>query len=336
MSERELLPIDYGFNRVTGQPFRQVNLLGGSVKTKKGEKWRVDTKVLYMLPAQKCRELVQKPTGMLILKRIVALSMEVPWLPTTSEESLLEKAFVWNACTHADKCKEDCLATTSGHLSLDDNQMFMLAKTLLFLAFPHAFEDQLHLEIERHGDDVYRRNQRAKQRGCRLPKWEAAVRLNGGADIEWSKDLYTRHRDVIYYDYTKVESRMTAYLGGSTYPENYYLTFSWGSSNDRAVARVLLGGGNVAVVVRDPGLRGLYKTDGVRVGDRTVRVPEGTEDTPHYGDVSDIRYRDPQGSLIFLSPKGPVAKKDRTTGFVKRDVVEISGRLASSLDRREG
>lgn len=285
------LPIDFGFNRVTGQPFRLCNLLGTSTKVVKGKKLRVDTKVLYLLPAKTTGALVQTETGRKILD-VVAKETKV------DPEYLFQKALWWNACTHADTCKDNCLAKTSGHLAMDDNQMFMLAKTLLFLADKKWFLFQLSYEVLKHRSQVTRRS---KREGV---EWTQAIRLNGGTDIRWPKEFFENLPDTQFYDYTKVEDRMY-----EDWPSNYHLTFSWGSANDKAVSRVLDAGHNVAVCVRhERGQR-----------DHHLRWQNG--------DTTDARFLDLKGGwLITLAPKGPVAKKD-TTGFVKQSMGEVKCRL---------
>mgnify|MGYP003109314030 CR=1 FL=1 len=285
------LPIDFGFNRVTGQPFRLCNLLGTSTKVVKGKKLRVDTKVLYLLPAKTTGELVQTETGRKILN---VVSKETNVDPVY----LLHKAIEWNACIHADKCKDNCLATTSGHLAMDDNQMFMLAKTLLFLADKEGFLVQLYGEVLKHERQVRRRS---KREGV---EWTQAVRLNGGTDIRWPMEFFQSLPRTQFYDYTKVEQRMY-----EDWPSNYHLTFSWGSANDKAVSRVLDAGHNVAVCVKH------------EVGQRDYRLRYQN------GDATDARFLDLKGGwLITLTPKGPVAKKD-TTGFVKQSMGEVKCRL---------
>ena len=285
------LPIDFGFNRVTGQPFRLCNLLGTSTKVVKGKKLRVDTKVLYLLPAKTTGALVQTETGRKILN---VVSKETNVDPVY----LLHKAIEWNACIHADKCKDNCLATTSGHLAMDDNQMFMLAKTLLFLADKEGFLVQLYGEVLKYERQVRRRS---KREGV---EWTQAVRLNGGTDIRWPMEFFQSLPRTQFYDYTKVEQRMY-----EDWPSNYHLTFSWGSANDKAVSRVLDAGHNVAVCVKH------------EVGQRDYRLRYQN------GDATDARFLDLKGGwLITLTPKGPVAKKD-TTGFVKQSMGEVKCRL---------
>lgn len=290
------LPIDFGFDRVTGQPFRLCNLLGTSTKVVKGKKLRVDTKVLYLLPAKTTGALVVTRTGRKILD-VVASETNV------DQEDLLQRAMRWNACTHADKCKDNCLATTSGHLAMDDNQMFMLAKTLLFLADKEGFLHLLHAEVLKHESQVLRRSQREGV------EWIQAVRLNGGTDIAWPKRFFNSLPRTQFYDYTKVEDRMH-----EDWPSNYHLTFSWGSANDKAVARVIGAGHNVAVCVRHE----------LGQPDHHLRWSSGDE--------TDARFLDKKGGwLVTLTPKGPVAKKD-TTGFVKQSMGEVKCRLESQME----
>ena len=125
------------------------------------------------------------------------------------------------------------------------------------------------------------------------------VRLNGTSDVPWEKvkdedgkTLMEKHWDVQFYDYTKNPNRMKDYLKGKM-PSNYHLTFSRSESNQAQADEILKLGGNVAVV---------YKT------------PPAPSDKVVNGDLSDLRFTDPDGVIVALKAKGK-AKKD-TSGFV--------------------
>jgi len=286
------------FNRVTGQPFRLVNLLGESKKTVKGLTKKYLTRVLYMLPAKTAAGLVDSPEGQAIVKAVSdKFKIRHEWLTERVREH--------NACPSADKCKYDCLAKTSGHLAMTDNQLFMFAKTCLYLSNPHWFADQLDKEITFLTAQVERKAKKESE------VWRGAVRLNGGTDLHWEENatahLFGQHPTIAFYDYTKIEERMQDYLCG-LFPANYSLTFSAGSSNDRAVARVFNRGGNVAVVLHDR-------------SDATEWCIDGDE--------NDLRFRDKVGCWVLLSPKGWVAKRNRTYGFIRKNFREQEVRMAA-------
>lgn len=131
------------------------------------------------------------------------------------------------------------------------------------------------------------------------------LRLNGTSDLPWesmktpdeSISLMKLFPSVLFYDYTKSESRMIHSLTDPTWPKNYHLTFSRSELNDEAVTRILDQGGNVAIVTR-----GLAKL---------------SSHPTQSGDEHDLRFLDAKhalGSFITLTPKGK-ARKD-TSGFV--------------------
>jgi hypothetical protein len=123
-----------------------------------------------------------------------------------------------------------------------------------------------------------------------------AVRLNGTSDLSWEKmpkfsSLFAQFPNVQFYDYTKDHRRAVCNAQGM-HPANYHLTYSASerdTDDDILCMRQL--GISVAIVTR-------------ALASCTVN-----------GDLHDLRFLDPPGSLIALSPKG-LAKRD-TTGFVR-------------------
>jgi hypothetical protein len=127
-----------------------------------------------------------------------------------------------------------------------------------------------------------------------------AIRLNGTSDLPWErvrlngKSLMEMFPAVQFYDYTKSERRMFDFLLGKM-PANYHMTFSRSENNEASCARVLALKGNVAAVFSKLPKRFL----GVLVVS---------------GDDSDLRFLDPAGVVVGLTPKGKAKKS--TGGFV--------------------
>lgn len=126
------------------------------------------------------------------------------------------------------------------------------------------------------------------------------IRLNGTSDIRW--ELYTVIRDGVsfpsifeafpqiqFYDYTKLSNRRNLL-------DNYHLTFSLSENNDVDAIKCLKRDINVAGVFRE--------------------FPKEWNGFPTInGDEDDLRFLDPVGVVVVLTPKGK-AKKDMS-GFVR-------------------
>lgn len=135
------------------------------------------------------------------------------------------------------------------------------------------------------------------------------IRLNGTSDLSWESlsTLIQDNPEVIFYDYTKVFSRMKKFLNGEM-PKNYHLTFSMSEINFDKCLEVLKMGGNVAMV---------FDAKGVKKRDR--KFPSqlfGYKIVD--GDKHDLRFLDDShqkniGKIIGLWAKGK-ARKD-TSGF---------------------
>ncbi len=165
-----------------------------------------------------------------------------------------------------------------------------IARTLQYFADPDAFLAQLVREIQAH------------VRSAARHKLIPAVRLNGTSDIRWEDvrlanglTVMESFPDVIFYDYTKHPVR-------GPLPDNYSLTFSYSGHNLSDALRILQGGGNVAVVF-------------------ATRKGQALPDTWHGfpvtdADLTDLRFRDPKGTVAGLRAKGK-AKKLPTGGFIQ-------------------
>lgn len=197
-----------------------------------------------------------------------------------------------NICPKASKaCIFGCL-NTSGLGKFDNVQQARINKTNYLLSNRSEFISQLLKELEAL--------QRKAAKGTNI-----CVRLNGTSDLDFPKliqatagiDIFTAFPNIIFYDYTKVLSRLTKYANS-----RYHLTFSRSESNEHEVQTALNMGVNVAKVYN--------------------KIPNGEVTLTDYtdvfnGDESDLRFLDPKrprGIYIGLKAKGR-AKKD-TSGFV--------------------
>lgn len=146
--------------------------------------------------------------------------------------------------------------------------------------------------IARLSREISAGKRRAERLGLKF-----AVRLNGTSDLLWERfaaSLFEDHRDVQFYDYTKVPGRVT--------PANYHLTFSLAEDNGPAALQELARGLSIAVVFRD-------KATVARA------IAEGFADTPVVnGDLSDLRFLDPPQTIIGLYAKGKA--RGAVEGFV--------------------
>jgi len=196
-----------------------------------------------------------------------------------------------NLCPAASRgCRASCL-NGAGRGLFNGVQIPRLRKTLYYTLFKSDFLNHLSTEIGK-------KLKKAKKQGI-----DAAFRLNGTSDIPWESlklksglSIFETHTDAIFYDYTKVISRLSRIKG----LKNYKLTVSASESNDSDILKALKNGVNAAVVFDMIPKKYL----GFKVID---------------GDAHDFRFLDPtsrRGFVVGLKAKGP-AKKDRT-GFVKR------------------
>jgi hypothetical protein len=138
------------------------------------------------------------------------------------------------------------------------------------------------------------------------------IRLNGTSDLAWEKyevvrngklyrNIFEAFERIQFYDYTKILGRKVKNI------PNYHLTFSAADGNDNDVLSAMTQGYNVAVVF------------GIKKGSPMPETYNGR--SVFNGDDSDLRFLDPQNSVIGLYAKGK-AKKD-TTGFVKYPVIML-------------
>jgi len=209
-------------------------------------------------------------------------------------------AGVGNVCSMAAiaSCWEGCL-NTAGRGALNNVQAARARKTKQYMRERAAFMAQLVEDLE--GFSAY----------CRRKGIKPCVRLNGTSDIMWEKghpvtvngmwfaSVMEAFPEVQFYDYTKIFKRVDKPL-----PGNYSLTLSYSGANPTYAAeirrRVNQRRANMAVVYRNRAI----------VEKVLAESPIAVD-----GDVTDMRFLDPQGGyVVALYAKGK-AKKD-TSGFV--------------------
>lgn len=195
-------------------------------------------------------------------------------------------------------CTAACL-NTSGRGKFESTQLARIRKTRWYFSNRNAFMGALHFDLRQLVLDA----ERAGLKPC--------ARLNGTSDIAWElgqrseqeMSVIQKHSAIQFYDYTKSYSRVERSLtGDSKWPSNYRLTFSYSGDNLERCLFILKLGGNVAVIF-----------DGEKPSTwHGFQVIDG--------DLHDLRFIDPRGTVVGLKPKGE-AKKD-TSGFVVRPQVE--------------
>jgi hypothetical protein len=202
-----------------------------------------------------------------------------------------DESGVMNTCPNATAgCREACLFT-AGRGAFANVKRGRINKTLWFHRDRVGFLQQLI-------KDITALIKKANKEGM-----AAAVRLNGTSDIAWEsikvdgKNLMEHFPAISFYDYTKSPSRIARFMLGQ-FPTNYHLTFSRSEDpvNQADCKSLWATKVNVAVVFRG-GLPATWQ--GRPVID---------------GDVSDIRFNDPEGCVVGLKAKGKARKQD--AGFV--------------------
>jgi len=185
----------------------------------------------------------------------------------------------YNVCPKASNaCKTFCLFV-QGRGRMHPVQKARIKKTQWLKTDPKTFKAQLQKEIKSFVKLAKRQN------------LKPAIRLNGYSDIpSLGIEFAKLFPEVTFYDYTKLIGTLRKEL-----PANYHLTFSRSESNEKECKEALALGFNVAVLFENK-----PKTFwGLPVID---------------GDETDVRFRDPKGVIVGLSPKGSVKNDD--SGFV--------------------
>ncbi len=212
------------------------------------------------------------------------------------------EAGVGNLCPYASEgCITACLFT-AGMGKFDNVRQPRIDRTILFMKDRKTYTTKLIFEIARH-------KRKAEKLGML-----AAVRLNGTSDVKWesipivvngikvANNIMALYPDVQFYDYTKYPY---AKRPKESLPSNYDLTFSRSETNDLEVLENLRNGRRVAVV------------GNTKIGETiptTHTAIDGSVWPVIDGDITDVRFNDSHGVIVWLSAKGK-AKKDKS-GFV--------------------
>lgn len=152
-------------------------------------------------------------------------------------------------------CRKNCLGTEAGgNRQYPDTAMSSkILRTHFIAAHPEHAARLIDHEITQHKTT-------AKKKGM-LP----GIRMNITSDISWehhAPKMFERHKDVQFYDYTKMHNRVLRSLAPKKednhfnemgHPSNYHLSLSHtgtghGESNDKEASQVLKKGGVVAMV----------------------------------------------------------------------------------------
>lgn len=208
-------------------------------------------------------------------------------------------AGIGNLCLHATPgCKDLCLGMYSGHAAIlakgattNSVRDSRIAKARRFMRYRNEYMMDVITSICKVQIQASRLN------------LKPVIRMGGSDDVSWDRirvsfpsgvvqsSLMHVFPDVQFMDYTKNPNKLRRKL-----PANYHLTFSRSESNKSECLEALRLGFNVAAVFR--------------------HKPQTYWGYPVIdGDLHDLRFLDPKGVIVGLSPKGAKAKAD-TSGFV--------------------
>ena len=183
-------------------------------------------------------------------------------------------------------CRNVCLVT-AGRGAMTTVQQARIRKTKLFFEDNDEFITQLINYINLF------------QTFCLDNNIQGYVRLNGTSDILWeSYGIFEQFPDLRFYDYTKIHGRDVSKYS------NYKLTFSRSEDHDdQDILSAIELGHNVAIVFDE--------------------LPESYLGIPVIqGDLSDLRWEDPDSVIVGLKAKGKARKstKEEDKGFVIRTI----------------
>jgi hypothetical protein len=109
-----------------------------------------------------------------------------------------------------------------------------------------------------------------------------AIRLDGTSDLFLAKHFVDLYNAAVFYDYTKVYNRFSKIVD----LKNYNLTYSYSGRNKSDCLKALASGKNVAVPFTNCLPKKLWNYQVVD------------------GDAHDLRFLDPKGVVVGLTPKG--------------------------------
>ena len=183
-------------------------------------------------------------------------------------------------------CSAACLFT-AGRGAMNSVQQARIRKTKLFFEdnekYINYLEEDLSL-LDKYGKDN---------------NMSVYVRLNGTSDLDFiSLNIFDKYNDLKFYDYTKIKERLSLDL-----PDNYRLTYSKDERTTEEEVLEIINLANVAVVFDNS--------------------PETYLGLPVFeGDLTDLRYEDPEKHIIGLKAKGRA--KQNFSGFVVRQNTQIN------------
>ena len=190
----------------------------------------------------------------------------------------------FNVCPMASAgCKAACLHTAGNPIFQKQKDKGRINRTRYYMQSRVEFLNQLTREIKNF--EIW----------CSKNNFIPVVRLNTTSDIPWEiHGIFELFPNIQFYDYTKIFKRDVSHI------KNYHLTWSYSEANQwyaNQYKTAIKNGMNIAVVFRDKNLP--KKFLGLKVID---------------GDKDDLRFLDPENSIVGLYAKGD-ARKD-TSGFV--------------------
>lgn len=234
-------------------------------------------------------------------KQQTALALGYQAVSLFLEPNYIDPASGVKTCPDAGLCASVCLSKC-GRNKYTAARNARKRRTELYFDNPLAFFAQLDRDLDRL---CYW----AGRKGLK-----PAVRLNALSDLPWEticRPMFSLYPEIQFYDYTKSESRMLEFLSGNL-PSNYHLTFSRSEkSSEQFCCKVLHAGGNISIVVAVDKFEAVLAEPLYELETFTAGVVNG--------DKHDLRFLDPQGSIVALKYKQPYRLN---TGF------KVGGRVA--------
>lgn len=217
-----------------------------------------------------------------------------------------------DVCPAASKeCRSACLGSAAGRAHMAPVKKARIDKTNKYFTHPHLFYAKIDREIT------------AAKKSAGRDGQKLAVRLNVASDIpheHLAKGLFNKHKDVSFYDYTKIKGRL-AHKGK---PDNYHLTLSstgvnHPDSNWSAVRKHLDNGGVAAMAFRVSSLGKGKKDLPTTVHDeetgKKYRVIDGDEHDHRHLDKEYHGISDKEGVIAGLRFKGGSTNIERAGNF---------------------
>ena len=221
----------------------------------------------------------------------------------------------YDVCPYAtDGCTNACL-NKSGHgaIGLDDDGLNAIQVARI--------RRKLYFRDDREGflADLVREIGNFERRAAKLG-YLPAIRLNTLSDVRWEvvecvrdgesfPNLMEAFPAIKFYDYTKWPTAKRRKLCPD-WPSNYSLTFSLSETNGELAAAELAAGTNVAVPFTTSTAK--VTRDGKRIYRDSLppsAMLNGQIAAVIDGDLSDLRFTDPQGVIVGLRAKGTAANK---------------------------